>query len=153
MFLIFGWPYQTTLAMSRLVLGGVFDRYPALKIITHHAGAMVPFFGSRIEAANDSLRTVIPLGYESYLKKPPVDYYRLFYNDTAISGSTAGLMCAHSFFGSDRLLFGTDMPYDNERGYRLTRETIRSINEMEIPDSDKRKIFEENARRLLRLPQ
>ncbi len=153
MFLIFGWPYQTTLAMSRLVLGGVFDRYPSLKIITHHAGAMVPFFGSRIEAANDSLRTVIPLGYESYLKKDPVDYYRLFYNDTAISGSTAGLMCAYSFFGSERLLFGTDMPYDNERGYRLTRETIRSINEMEISDSDRRKIFEENARRLLRLPE
>jgi uncharacterized protein len=151
MFLIFGWPYQTTLAMSRLVLGGVFDRYPTLKIITHHAGAMVPFFGSRIEAANDSLRTVIPLGYESYLKKEPVEYYRLFYNDTAISGSAAGLMCAYTFFGSDKLLFGTDMPYDNERGYRLTRETVQSINEMEISDSDRRKIFEENARKLLRL--
>ena len=153
LFLIFGWPYQTTLAMSRLVLSGLFDRYPTLKIITHHAGAMVPFFGSRIEAANDSLRTVMPLGYEAYLKKPPVDYYRLFYNDTAISGSSAGLMCAYSFFGSEHLLFGTDMPYDNERGYRLTRETLRSVNEMEIPDSDKRKIFEKNARRLLRLAE
>jgi predicted TIM-barrel fold metal-dependent hydrolase len=153
MFLIFGWPYQTTLAMTRLALSGIFDKYPHLKIITHHGGAMVPFFASRIEAANDSLRTVMQLGYESYLKKQPVDYYRMFYNDTAISGSTKGLMCAYSFFGAEHLLFGTDMPYDNERGYRLTRETIHSIEEMDISDFDKRKIFEDNARKLLLLPK
>jgi predicted TIM-barrel fold metal-dependent hydrolase len=43
------------------------------------------------------------------------------------------------------------MPFDNDRGYRLVRGTIRSIREMNIPESDKKKIFEDNARRILRL--
>ena len=151
MFLIFGWPYQTTLAMGRLVFSGIFEKYPALKIVTHHAGAMVPFLASKIEGGYDSLETVMPMGYEDYLKKRPVDYFRMFYNDTALSGNTEGLMCARAFFGPDHLLFGTDMPFDNDRGYRLVRGTIRSIREMNIPESDKKKIFEDNARRILRL--
>jgi uncharacterized protein len=151
MFLIFGWPYQTSLAMARLVFSGVFEKYPALKIITHHAGAMVPLLASKINAGYDSLEMVMPMGYESYLKKRPIDYFRLFYNDTALAGNTEGLMCAHAFFGPERLLFGTDMPFDNEQGYRSTRETIHSVREMAIPDSHKKKIFEDNARRILRL--
>ncbi|MPZ53297.1 MAG: amidohydrolase family protein, partial [Acidimicrobiia bacterium] len=44
MFLVLGWPYETSVAMSRLVLSGVMDRHPGLDIIVHHAGAMIPFF-------------------------------------------------------------------------------------------------------------
>ena len=44
----FGWPYETSVAMSRLVFCGVFDRYPGLKIVTHHLGGMIPFFDGRI---------------------------------------------------------------------------------------------------------
>ena len=47
----FGWPYETSVAMSRLVLSGIFDRYPKLKIITHHLGGMIPYFDKRIEMA------------------------------------------------------------------------------------------------------
>jgi aminocarboxymuconate-semialdehyde decarboxylase len=60
-------------------------------------------------------------------------------------------MCVSSFFGIDHLLFATDMPYDNELGERKIRETIRSIEQMDISEVDKKKIFEENAKRLLRL--
>ena len=45
----FGWPYETTVAMSRIVFSGLFDRHPGLKILTHHLGGMVPYFESRIE--------------------------------------------------------------------------------------------------------
>ena len=44
----FGWPYETSAAMARLVFSGLFDRHPDLKIITHHGGGMVPFYDGRI---------------------------------------------------------------------------------------------------------
>jgi aminocarboxymuconate-semialdehyde decarboxylase len=76
----------------------------------------------------------------------------MFYSDTAVYGNTPALMCAYAFFGADHLLFATDMPYDNQSGNRFISETIRSIDEMPVDIMEKRKIIEENARKLLRLP-
>ena len=61
-------------------------------------------------------------------------------------------MCAYEFFGIDHLLFGTDLPYDTLFGDSSIGLTIEAIEKMAIPDSDKKKIFEDNARRLMRLP-
>jgi aminocarboxymuconate-semialdehyde decarboxylase len=44
----FGWPYETSVAMGRLALSEVFDENPELKIITHHMGAMIPYFEVRV---------------------------------------------------------------------------------------------------------
>jgi predicted TIM-barrel fold metal-dependent hydrolase len=51
----FGWPYETSAAMARLVFSGIFDRLPHLKIITHHMGAMVPYFEGRVGPGWDQL--------------------------------------------------------------------------------------------------
>jgi predicted TIM-barrel fold metal-dependent hydrolase len=126
------------------------NRYPSLKIITHHCGAMVPYFADRINCACD-MAEMLKEPVKQALNKPPLDYYRMFYNDTAVSGNRSALMCAYDFFGPEHILFGTDMPMDNEYGARLVRQTIEAIERMEIPDSDKQLIFEENARRLLGL--
>jgi predicted TIM-barrel fold metal-dependent hydrolase len=61
-------------------------------------------------------------------------------------------MCAYQFFGPSQLLFGTDSPFDAQLGDYGTKRTIQAIEQMAIPDEDKKKIFEENARKLLRLP-
>jgi aminocarboxymuconate-semialdehyde decarboxylase len=76
----------------------------------------------------------------------------MFYGDTAVCGNTSALVCACDFFGADNLLFATDMPYDNQSGNRFIYETIRSIENMEVSTVEKTKIFEENPRRILRLP-
>lgn len=148
----FGWPFETSLAMARLAFGGVLERFPKLKIITHHAGGMIPFFHKRVELSWDFNRE--RMGYQDdgqTLSKPPVDYYRMFYCDTAIQGNTPALMCAYEFFGPDHMVFATDMPYDNELGERLYRETIPAVEAMPIDETSRRKIFEGNARRLFRL--
>lgn len=147
----FGWPYETTVAMTRLVFSGVLEKYPNLKIITHHCGGMVPYFEQRIIGAYDHAEKLRGAVYNKELTKPPIEYFRMFYNDTAIYGSTPGLMCAYAFCGADHLLFATDMPYDSEFGDRYTRQTIQSIERMNISDLEKKKIFEGNARRLLKL--
>jgi predicted TIM-barrel fold metal-dependent hydrolase len=148
----FGWPYETTVFMTRLVFGGILERYPNLKIITHHSGGMVPFLEERIIGSYDHAEMLRGAKYKQGLTKPVIDYFKMFYADTAIYGSTPGLMCAHAFFGTEHLLFGTDLPYDSQYGERYTRQTIQSIERMEISDLDKKKIFEDNARKLLRLP-
>jgi predicted TIM-barrel fold metal-dependent hydrolase len=151
-FITFGWPYETTVAMTRLVFSGVFEKYPNLKVITHHCGAMVPYFAERIALVTDNREMRMGFRYEENLTKHPLDYYRMFYGDTALCGSTPALMCGYAFFGADHILFGTDMPYDNQLGDRFIRETILSVKQMDIPEPQRKQIFQDNARRLLRLP-
>ena len=99
----------------------------------------------------DYAETVLKAKYKQSLKKHPIEYFRLFYADTALNGSTAGLMCGYHFFGSQKILFGTDMPYDNENGQRSTRDVIESIYDMDITSEERRMIFRSNAEQLLRL--
>ncbi len=148
---LWGWPYETTLAMTRLVFSGIFDKHPNIKFLTHHAGAMVPFFRGRIEFVY-KMAGSFGKSFEMQMSQPPVEYFRKFYNDTAINGNVSGLTCAHDFFGAERVLFGADVPYDTEGGDWSLRETIRSIEAMDIPRDDKEKIFYKNAQQLLRLP-
>ncbi|MFC1942727.1 amidohydrolase family protein [Chloroflexota bacterium] len=149
---MFGWPYETSAAMARLVFSGILEKYPNLKIIAHHAGAMIPFLDQRIIGLHDTDEMLRGGTKKVGLSKAPIEYFKMFYTDTALYGSTPGLMCAKAFFGADHLLFGTDMPFDFQDGDRFTRQTINSIEQMEISDADKKKIFEDNARELLRLP-
>jgi len=147
-----GWPYETSVAMVRLVFSGILESYPDLKIITHHGGAMVPFFENRITGWIDSHDILLGRRDAGKLRKPMSEYFKMFYADTAIYGHTSGLMCSYDFFGAQHLLFGTDMPWDNQLGLKYTRETIASIERMTISDTEKKMIFEDNARSLLRLP-
>ncbi len=147
----FGWPYETTVAMTRLVFSGVLEKYPNLKIITHHCGGMLPFLEQRIIGSYDHAEMLRGAKYKQVLTKPPIDYFKMFYYDTALYGSTPGLMCGYAFCGADQMVFGTDMPFDSEGGDRYTRQTIQAIEQMPISDKDKKKIFEDNALRLLRL--
>ncbi len=143
-----GWPYDTTAAMIRLVLGKVMDKHPKLKIVTHHCGAMLPYFYKRI------LNFLGNPGMEEYvqqLSSPPIEYFKKFYNDTAITGNTSGLMCAYDFFGADHILFGTDMPLGSHKGHSTLDDVVESVEQMKISDGEKQKIFESNAKKLLKL--
>jgi predicted TIM-barrel fold metal-dependent hydrolase len=151
LFQVFGWPYATTLAMGRLVCSGLMGKYPNLKIITHHAGAMIPFCSGRFRLLETPYTYLDKNADPSLTNKPPADYFRRFYNDTALYGNSSALMCAYDFFGAEKLLFGTDTPYDWAFGEVFTNLTIDAIEGMNIPSSDKKKIYEDNARALLRL--
>lgn len=147
----FGWPYETSVAMCRLVCSGVLARFPNLKLITHHAGAMIPFLSGRLHMLQCPYELAGDNSGNEKEYKAGEDYFRLFYNDTAIYGNAAGLMCAYDFFGPDRLLFGSDCPYGPGMGEEYTRLAIEAINDMDIPAKDREKIFSGNARKLLNL--
>lgn len=152
---VFGWPYETTIAMTRLVFSGIMEKHPNLKIVTHHGGGMVPYFEQRIVQHHNKYEMGLRRegGYKQGMTKEPIEYFKRFYNDTAIHGNPFALMCAHAFCGSEHMLFAADMPLgDREFGCRSYRQTINAINQMEISDADKKNIFEDNAKKLMRLP-
>ena len=150
----FGWPYETTAAMTRIVFSGIFEKFPALKIVTHHCGGMVSFYEQRIIQHFGQFETSYH-NYKDYLRgltKPPIDYYRMFYNDTAIHGNTPALMLAYSFWGAEHLIFAADMPLgDPAFGRRSYAQTIGAIEAMDITEAEKQLIFAGNVRRLLGL--
>ncbi len=152
----FGWPYETSAMMARLVFGGYFDRWPDLKIITHHCGGMTPYFEGRVGPGMDQLgsRTT----GEDYtvildrLEKRPLDYFRMFYGDTAVFGSAPALRCGLEFFGPGHVLFGSDCPFDPEKGPGYIRETIKNLDEdLDLTDEVRARIYEGNARQMMRL--
>ena len=152
-FNLFGWPYETTTAMTRLVFSGILERYPNLIFVAHHCGGMVPYFAERIKQFHDMAEMRRGHTDKQGLTKAPIAYFKMFYADTALYGNTSALMCGYDFFGADHLLFGIDMPLaDTQLGNRNYRQTINAIEQMDISDEDKKKIYEDNATRLMRLP-
>jgi uncharacterized protein len=148
---LLGWPYETSMAMSRLVLSGILEKWPNLKVITHHSGAMIPYFEQRIIAILHDAEMAHGWKSSFPFTKFPIDYFKMLYADTAIYGNTPGLMLARAFFSGDHLMFGTDVPFSGLNGERVTRQTIDAIDAMEISADEKQKIFMDNARRLLHL--
>ena len=150
----FGWPYETSVAMARFVFSGLFDRHPNIKIITHHMGGMVPYFEGRVGYGWDQLGSrTSDMDYTSLLKsmkKRPVDYFKQFYADTALFGAAPATECGLEFFGVDKVLFATDMPFDPKPGL-YARETIRIIEGLGLSAADKEKIYRGNAEKLLKI--
>lgn len=150
----FGWPYETSTAMARLVFSGTFDRLPNLKIITHHMGGMIPYFEGRVGYGWDKLGSrTTDEDYESLLKsmkKRPIDYFRLFLADTALFGARAATVCGLEFFGLDNVVFASDTPFEPTPGLYI-RETIKVIESLDLTADQKDQIYRRNALRLLKI--
>ncbi|WP_258021031.1 amidohydrolase [Streptomyces anatolicus] len=81
---------------------------------------------------------------------PPLEYFRRFYADTALSGSAIGIRCGLDFFGTDHVLFGTDCPFDPDGGPGFIRETIRVLDTLDLTDTAREQIYHGNLLRLMR---
>lgn len=147
-----GWPYETGVCQARLVWSKVMTELPNLKCIFHHAGGLIPFIEGRVNYgwAQLGARTssVDYSRLASELGRPHIDIFRNFYVDTATFGASGPLECAYKFYGVERLLFASDAPFDPEQGPMYIRETIRCLEEMDIPDACKEKIFHGNLRNI-----
>ncbi len=150
---LFGWPYETSTMMAHLACAGLFDRFPNLRIITHHLGGVVPYLSDRIKGTYDTFggRTSADLAQIRGLQQHPLEYFRKFYGDTALYGSTPGLECGLAFFGEDQVVFASDMPYGLEQGRHYIVETLRAVDAMTASPQAKQKIYEGNVKRLLKL--
>ncbi|MEM2320917.1 MAG: amidohydrolase family protein [Candidatus Bathyarchaeia archaeon] len=142
---IFGWPFDTTQAVWRLIFGAVLDKFPALKIVTHHLGGMLPYYSRRAITVAESCS---PL--KRKLSRPLESYFKQIYGDTALNGGPLqSLICGYAFFGPERMLFGSDYPFGPPEIF--IAENIAGIKAMPIPNEEKGKILGKNAAKLLKL--
>lgn len=148
----FGWPYETSAAMQRLVFSRLLDRLPAIRILAHHLGAMIPYFEGRVGYGLDQFGTrTADEDYKGLLEsmpRRPYDYFKMFWADTAVFGSKAATECGLKFFGTDQVVFASDAPFDPEGGSLYIRETLKVIDSLAITDAERRKIYQGNAERL-----
>jgi predicted TIM-barrel fold metal-dependent hydrolase len=146
---VFTWTFDTTITISRLVFNGLFDRHPSLKLIAHHGAGMIPHFSGRIAMLSRFTDMDWKLGDDpAQLRRPPIEYFKMVYADTAMFGGAHGCRCVLESFGVDHVLFGSNAPFDSEGGRVFIPATISDV-EIAAPDPAVRSaVFEGNARRL-----
>ncbi|HEL1929754.1 TPA: amidohydrolase [Streptococcus suis] len=133
--IVFSWEYEQSQAMLQLVEAGIFQDYPNLKIIVHHAGALAPFFSGRIQYI---------------LPEIQVEDFRKFYVDTAILGNPKALELTLDYFGLDRVLFGTDAPLGIAPA-GATQVILEAIDTLPLSQEEKQAIYSENIKQLLKV--
>ena len=131
--IVFSWEYELSQAMLDLVNANIFTKCPNIKIIVHHAGAMIPFFAGRIDN----------------IMKDKKDEFKKFYVDTAILGNTKALELAVYYFGIDKVLYGTDAPFGIMPN-GATKQIESAIDELPFSNEIKEKIYFKNLQRLLK---
>jgi len=117
---------------------------------------MIPHFAGRVGPGWDQLGSRTPADQEADvehypLSRRPLDYFKMFYADTAMFGAAHALRCSLEFFGVDHMLFASDTPFDPEKGPGYIRATIADLESLDLTDVERQAIYEGNARRLLRL--
>ncbi len=132
--IVFSWEYELSQGMLDLVNADIFNKCSNIKIIVHHAGAMIPFFAGRID----------------HIMKDKKDDFKKFYVDTAILGNTKALELAIYYFGIDKVLYGTDAPFGMMPN-GATKEIESAIDKLPISQEDKEKIYFKNFQELLQI--
>jgi aminocarboxymuconate-semialdehyde decarboxylase len=144
-----GWPYETMLAVTRLIFCGIMERYPALKIVTHHLAGGIPFYLGRLEELYPQAAQARVFG--KALSKPLRDYFSQFYFDTAIGGSIQATQCAYDVFGADHMILATDYPFGEGNVETRLENYPNVIGALRIPEKDKQNILGNNALKLLKM--
>jgi predicted TIM-barrel fold metal-dependent hydrolase len=133
------WPTDSTLAISRIVYNGVFDRHPALKLIASHLGGMILLYPDRLNWREGNIEC----------KEEPEAYFKKIYYDTAGPIRAPFIKLVYDMVGPDQILFGADYPHGrggrDDQFYPMTLEAMKELN---IPVADKEKIYYKNAQRL-----
>ncbi|GHC90196.1 amidohydrolase family protein [Streptomyces flavofungini] len=148
-----GWEYDLSAFMARIVFGGILEHHPSLKLLIHHGGSMIPHFSGRVGPGWDQLGSRTPPEQQADIEGPPLskrplDYFRMFYADTALFGAPHALRCALDFFGPERVLFASDSPYDPEKGPGYIRSSIADVHRMDLAPHERTAVFAGNLRRL-----
>ena len=146
--LIFGWAFDSTVAMTRLVYGRVIERFPEIHFVVADVGGVLAFFAQR--AINIYTGRTEEIRHKFGLKENPLDSFRRFYVDTADHPAST-LRCVRDFFGADRMVLGTNYPYGPEEGCLLVKNSLKAIDGLELSATEKEKILGGNAARILGL--
>lgn len=136
----FGFGMETAMCMMRLIYSGAFDRYPGLTVILGHLGETLPFLMTRIDWAY--VRPFDPAARPKIEKKPSEYLRNNVYLTTSGNYYEPAFRCTVEAMGIDRILLGTDYPYED------MTESVQFVEGLPISDGDKEKICFRNAERI-----
>ncbi|MBV9503589.1 MAG: amidohydrolase, partial [Acidobacteriia bacterium] len=143
---IYGFAVETGLHMLRLIVSGVFDRFPDLQIILGHLGEALPYWLFRIDFMH---RAMVAAGRYPGVKKlnrSPSEYFKQnVYVTTSGMAWQPPILYAQSVLGVDRVLYAMDYPY------QFVPEEVKVTNGLPISDADKKKLYQTNAERVFSL--
>jgi predicted TIM-barrel fold metal-dependent hydrolase len=131
--------FDDTIALTRIIMSGILDEFPALKLVCPHLGGTLPFIIGRI----DHQTQVLKRGPRN-LARAPSEYLRRVWLDI-VSPQSLAMKFAYDFLGAERLLYASDHPWVQPK---LIRDTLESLH---FPPSDLEKIYTTNARKLFQL--
>jgi len=143
-----GFAAEAQLHAMRLILSGVFDQYPRLKIILGHMGESIPFWLWRLDSRFEEEKNSDSVSAQFYkdLQRTPSRYFKEnFYVTTSGMFWPPVIHFVSSVLGADRILFAADYPFED------TTQAVKAVFEAPISDEEKKKIFHENAEKLLKL--
>jgi aminocarboxymuconate-semialdehyde decarboxylase len=146
--LIFGWAFDSTVAMTRLVYGRVLERFPEINFVVADVGGVLAFFAQR--AINIYAGRTEEIHRRFGLRENPLDSFRRFYVDTADHPAST-LRCVKDFFGVGRMVLGTNYPYGPQDGRLLVKNSLAAIDGLDLDDGEKAQILGGNAAAILGL--
>src|SRR5882672_1763139 len=144
--LIFGWAFDSTVAMTLLIYGRVLERFPEINFVVADVGGVLAFFAQR--AINIYTGRTDEIRHKYGLKENPLDSFRRFYVDSADHPAST-LRCVKDFFSADRMVLGTNYPYGPEEGCLLVKNSLKAIDGLDLDAIDREKILGANAARIL----
>ena len=143
-------PFDTTVAAARLVLGGILEAFPRLQVCLAHLGGALPYLKERLDLGWQVAQKFHAQGVA--IARPPSQYLARFYLDNLAYSETAysdtALLCALACVGADHIVVGSDAPFP-------VGDLARSVDFIRrcqlLSEADREKILGGNAARLLRL--
>jgi aminocarboxymuconate-semialdehyde decarboxylase len=125
---------EVSVAAMRLILSGMMERHPKLKIVMSHTGGSLPYQAGRMDKNSKAAK----------LPQPVTTYMKRMFTDT-VSPHAEGMRFAIDYYGIDHVMYGTDYPCWDPAA------CLKLLEDVKLSDSEKQKLFHDNARRILGL--
>jgi 5-carboxyvanillate decarboxylase len=143
---IFGFAVETGLHVLRIIVSGVFDRFPRLKLVIGHLGEGLPYWLFRIDFMHNRMVAANRYASVQKLQRTPSDYIRenIFVTTSGMAWEPP-ILYAQSVLGMDRVLYAMDYPY------QFVPEEVAVTDNLPISDADKKKFYQSNAEKVFNL--
>ncbi len=143
---IFGFACETGLHMLRIIVAGVFDRFPKLRMIIGHCGEALPFWLYRIDYMHKATLASQRYPFLKQLRRTPGEYLRenVYVTNSGVAWAPAIMLC-HQVMGPEHTLYAMDYPY------QFVPEEVKASDELPMNALDKKRYFQTNAERLFRI--
>ena len=143
---IYGFGVETGLHLLRIIVKGVFDRFPKLQIIVGHCGEALPFWMYRMDYMHGATVASKRYDFLKPLKRKVSDYLRenVYVTNSGVAWEPAIMFC-RQVLGADRVMYAMDYPY------QFVKEEVVVSDNLPLTTAEKKQYFQTNAERVFKL--